>query len=134
MIQSIISIARFLGVSPQVVSYVLTVVVTVALTIPVTVTIESATQVKKTLDEVVVNQKELERSLTSIFKSVGERMNSLEQNQEAFYNLYIRSENIQNDMIIELGDGTDLSPVHKERINSLDMSNEDFINRTTNSD
>lgn len=127
MVQAIIQLARYLGVPPKIFSYFAVMAITVLLTIPVTFTVQSATQMKDTLDTVVVNQKRLEMSLTSIFENVGERLNTLEKNQHDFYKMYMQGEATQNTMILDIGSETNWLPIHKERVKSLEKTHKDFL-------
>lgn len=127
MVQTIVKVASYLGISKKLISYVLTIVITVSLTIPTTLTIQSATAVKVTLDTVVVNQKKLERSLNKVFNSVGERIDYIERTQHRFIDTYLRSERIQNEVILSNSIGDPKYPVFKEKIMNLERMQRDFL-------
>lgn len=134
MIKTILKLAEYLGVSPKTISYLATVIITIVVTVPATFTVQSASEVKNTLDTVVVNQKRLEKSLNTVFSHLGERVNEIGQQQQeilnrqnSFRTIYLRYQKSQNDMILKNSEGTKYFPVFKERIHGMEKVQYDYL-------
>ena len=127
MVKMFLQLIESLGISQRTISYIITIVITVLITVPVQYTIQSATEVKTTLDTVVVNQRRLEQSLTKVFESVGDRLSDIEERQQSFMQYYIYSEDTQNEIILDLSQGTQMGPVYDERIRNLNRQRNDLL-------
>lgn len=116
-----LKLIEWLGLDKKILSYIAAILLTVVVTVPVTITILGAKEVVRTLDGVVESQSKLENSLNSVFTNLGERLDVIDHEIQGLKDVSIRTNSIQNGIILDMSKGTPEYPIYQERINSLNQ-------------
>ena len=116
-----LKLIEWLGLDKKILSYIAAILLTVVVTVPVTITILGAKEVVRTLDGVVESQSKLEHSLNSVFTNLGERLDVIDHEIQGLKDVSIRTNSIQNGIILDMAKGTPEYPIYQERINSLNQ-------------
>lgn len=116
-----LKLIEWLGLDKKILSYIAAILLTVVVTVPVTITILGAKEVVRTLDGVVESQSKLENSLNSVFANLGERLDVIDHEIQGLKDVSVRTNSIQNGIILDMAKGTPKYPIYQERINSLNQ-------------
>jgi len=116
-----LKLVEWLGLDKKILSYIAAILLTVVVTVPVTITILGAKEVVRTLDGVVESQSKLENSLNSVFTNLGERLDVIDHEIQGLKDVSIRTNSIQNGIILDMAKGTPEYPIYQERINGLNQ-------------
>jgi len=116
-----LKLIEWLGLDKKILSYIAAILLTVVVTVPVTITILGAKEVVRTLDGVVESQSKLENSLNSVFTNLGERLDVIDHEIQGLKDVSVRTNSIQNGIILDMSKGTPEYPIYQERINSLNQ-------------
>lgn len=116
-----LKLIEWLGLDKKILSYIAAILLTVVVTVPVTITILGAKEVVRTLDGVVESQSKLENSLNSVFTNLGERLDVIDHEIQGLKDVSVRTNSIQNGIILDMAKGTPGYPIYQERINSLNQ-------------
>ena len=116
-----LKLIEWLGLDKKILSYIAAILLTVVVTVPVTITILGAKEVVRTLDGVVESQSKLENSLNSVFTNLGARLDVIDHEIQGLKDVSVRTNSIQNGIILDMSKGTPEYPIYQERINSLNQ-------------